>query len=150
MAKNSKDLRITIVALYKVDLDYKKIGTVTAWNWVTVQARVKPRFFKASQSQGSIREVESSCCASDPEAGFINRRMSAASQHCLRCCRSGRSACQCSDHTPNTATRPFGWSSSQKEASSEAGSWESPQTVCWKQPDQGHELQEPCPVAWWD
>ncbi len=40
----------------------------------------------------------------------------------LRGCRSGRSACQCSDHTPHTATSRFAWPSSQKEASSEAGS----------------------------
>ncbi len=47
---------------------------------------------------------------------------SQCAQHCFRGCRSGRSACQCSDHTPHTATSWFAWSSSQKEASSEAGS----------------------------
>ncbi len=38
-------------------------------------------------------------------------------QHYFRGCRSGRSACQCSDHTPHTATSRFAWPSSQKEAS---------------------------------
>ncbi len=47
---------------------------------------------------------------------------SQCAQHCFRGCRSGRSACQCSDHMPHTATSRFAWSSSQKEASSEAGS----------------------------
>jgi len=32
--------------------------------------------------------------------------------------------------------------------SSEGGSQESLQTVCWKQPIQLHELLEPCPVVW--
>ncbi len=41
-------------------------------------------------------------------------------QHCFRGRRSERSARQCSDHTPHTATRRFAWPSSQKEASSEA------------------------------
>ncbi len=44
----------------------------------------------------------------------------------LRGCRSGRL----------TATSRFAWPSSQKEASSEAGSQKSLQTVCWRQPGQ--------------
>ncbi len=43
----------------------------------------------------------------------------------------------------------FAWPSSQKEASSEAGSQKSLQTVYWRQPGQEHELLEPCPVVWW-
>ncbi len=57
-------------------------------------------------------------------------------QHCFRGFRGRRSACQCSDHMPHTATSWFVWPSSQKEASSEAGSQKSLQTVCWRQP--GH------------
>ncbi len=69
-------------------------------------------------------------------------------QHCFRGCRSGRSACQCSDHTPHTAISRFAWASSQKEASSEAGSQKSLQTVCWSLPGQEHELLEH--VLWSD
>ncbi len=47
-------------------------------------------------------------------------------RHCFRGCRSRRSACQCSDHTPHTATSRFAWPSSQKKASSEAGSQKKP------------------------
>ncbi len=39
----------------------------------------------------------------------------------------GGSACQCSDHTPHTASNWSGW---QKEASSKDDAQESPQTVC--------------------
>ncbi len=98
-------------------------SSVTPWNWVTVQWPGSYRGFprQVSQaSQGSIKEVESSCCASGSEAGF-KKQMYECCQHCFRGCRSGRSACQCSDHTPHTATSRFAWPSSQKEASSEAG-----------------------------
>ncbi len=77
------------------------------------------------------------------------KQMHECCQHCFRGCISGRSACQCSDHTSHTATSRFAWPSSQKEASSEAGSRKSLQTVCWRQPGQEHELLEPCPVVWW-
>ncbi len=40
----------------------------------------------------------------------------------------GRSACQCSDHTPHTASNWSAWLSSQKEASSKDDAQESPQT----------------------
>ncbi len=128
-------------------------SSVTAWNWVTVQwpgsYRGFPRWFHSEQaSQGSIKEVESLCCASGAEAGF-KKQTHECCQHCFRGCRSGRSSCQCSDHTPHTATSRFAWPSSQKEPSSEAGSQESLQTVCWRQPGQEHELLEPCSVVWW-
>ncbi len=80
---------------------------------------------------------------------WLQKQMHECCQHCFRGCRSGRSACQCSDHTPHTATSRFAWPSSQKEASSEAGSQKSLQIVCWRQPGQEHELLEPCPVVWW-
>ncbi len=63
--------------------------------------------------------------ASGAEAGF-KKQTHECCQHCFRGCRSGRSACQCSDHTPHTATSRFAWPSSQKEASSEAGSQKKP------------------------
>ncbi len=153
MVKNfSEELRIRIVALHKDGLGYKK--SVTAWklSYSTV-ASVIQRFSKTGfhleqASQGSIKEVESLCCASGAEDGF-KKQTHECCQHCFRGCRSGRSACQCSDHTPHTATSRFAWPSSQKEASSEAGSQKSLQTVCWRQPGQEHELLDPCPVVWW-
>ncbi len=57
----------------------------------------------------------------DSEAGF-KKLTHECCQHCFKGCRSARSAFRCSDHTPHTATSRFTWSSSQKEASSEAGS----------------------------
>ncbi len=47
----------------------------------------------------------------------------------------GGSACQCSDHTPHTASNWSAWLSSQKEASSKDDAQESTQTVCWRQAD---------------
>ncbi len=70
-------------------------------------------------------------------------------QHSFRGCRSGRSGCRCSDHMSYTATSRFAWPLSQKEASSEAGSQKSLQTIFWTQPGQAHELLEPCPAVWW-
>ncbi len=43
--------------------------------------------------------------------------MHACCQHCFRGFRSRRSACQCLDHTPHTATSRFAWPSSLKEVS---------------------------------
>ncbi len=88
-------------------------------------ARVVHRFsrwFHLEQaSQGSINDVESLCCALDAEAG-LKKQTYESCQHCFRGCRSVSSACQFSDHTPPTATSRCAWPSSQKEASSEAGS----------------------------
>ncbi len=147
MAKNS--LRIwELELLLSTKMAEAIRRSVTTWNWVTVQWPGSYGFRCIQQaSQGSIKEVESLCCASVAEAGF-KKQMHECCQHCFRGCRSGRSACQCSDHTPHTATSWFAWPSSQ-EAFSEAGSQKSLQTVCWRQPGQEHELLEPCPVVWW-
>ncbi len=82
-------------------------------------------FHSEQASQGLIKEDESLCCASGAEAG-IKKQTHECCQHWFRGCRSGRSACQCSDHTPHTETSLFAWPSSQKEASSEAGSQKKP------------------------
>ncbi len=120
----SEDLRIRIVALHKDGRGYKKISNNLKLSYSTV-ARVIQRFLCIQQaSQGSIKEVESLCCASGAEAGF-KKQTHECCQHCFRGCRCGRSACQCSDHTPHTATSWFAWPSSQ-EASSEAGSQKKP------------------------
>ncbi len=106
MAKNL-DLRIRIVALHKDSLGYKKFGNSLEPNYSTGQCHTEvfqDVFHSEQASQGSIKEVESSCCVSGAEAGF-KKQMHECCQHCFRGCRSGRSACQCSDHTPHTATR---------------------------------------------
>ncbi len=122
-------------------------SSVTPWNWVTVQWPGSYRGFTKRVSLGTgLARVDQRIwvlvlCVRCRSWLKKNRR--------FRGCRSGRSACQCSDHTPHTATSRFAWASSQKEASSEAGSQKSLQTVCWRQPGQEHELLEPCPVVWW-
>ncbi len=65
------------------------------------------QFHSEQASQGSIKEAESLCCASGAEAGF-KKQTHECCQHCFRGCRSGRSACQCSDHTPHTAVSLHG------------------------------------------
>ncbi len=127
----SEDLRIRIVALHKDGRGYKKFGNRLELNY-SIQGHTEvfqDGFHLEQASQGSIKEVESLCCASGAEAGF-KKQMHECCQHCFRGYRSGRSACQCSDHMPHTATSRFAWPSSQKEASSEAGSQKSLQTVC--------------------
>ncbi len=61
----------------------------------------------------------------------LGNKMYECFQHCCRGWRGGGSACQCSDHTPHTASNWSVWLSSQKEASSKDDAYESPQTVCW-------------------
>ncbi len=59
--------------------------SVTAWNWVPYSGQghtevFQDGFHSEQASQGSIKEVESLCCASGAEAGFKKHRcMSAAS-----------------------------------------------------------------------
>ncbi len=149
MAKNS--LRIwELELLLSTKMAEAIRSPVTAWNWVTVQWPGSYRGFprRVSLGTGLARVDQWSwvlvLCVR------IQKLASKKQMHeCFRGCRSGRSACQCSDHMPHTATSGFAWPSSQKEASSEAGSQKSLQTVCWRQPGQEHELLEPCPVVWW-
>ncbi len=107
-----------VVALHKDGVGYKKFNNSLELQY-SGQGHTEvfqDGFHSEQASQGSIKEVvlvlwvrcrswlqKHECCL-----------------HCFRGCRSGRSACQCSDYTPRTATSRF--ASSQKEASSEAGS----------------------------
>ncbi len=104
MSKNSEDLRIRIVALHKDGWGIKKFGNSLELSYSTV-ARVIQRFSKMCFTRTVLarvdQEVESLCCASGAEADF-KKQTHECCQHCFRGCRSGRSACQCSDHTPHT------------------------------------------------
>ncbi len=128
-------------------------SSVTAWNWVTVKwpgsYRGFPRWVSlgtglARVDQRSLVIVLCVRCRS-----CFKKQTHECCQHSFRGCRSGRSGCRCSDHTSYTATSRFAWPLSQKEASSEAGSQKSLQTIFWTQPGQEHELLEPCPAVWW-
>ncbi len=129
----SEDLRIRIVALHKDGRGYKKFGnSLELGLQYSGQGHTEvfqDGFHSEQASHGSIKEVESLCCASGAEAAF-KKQTQECCQHCFRGCRSGRSACQCSDHPPHTATSRFAWPSSLNDASSEAGSQKSLQTVC--------------------
>ncbi len=129
----SEDLRFRIIALHKDGLGYKKFGNSLELSYSTV-ARVIQRFYKTGFTwnrprKGRSKKLSPCAVCQDSEAG-LKKQMHECCQHCFRGCRSGRSACQCSDHTPHTASSQFAWPSSQKEASSEAGSQKSLQTVC--------------------
>ncbi len=128
MAKNSEDLRARILALHKDGLGYKKFGNSLELSY-SIVARVIQKFSKMGFTRNRPHKGRSRSwvlvlcvrCRS-----WLQKQMHECCQHCFRGCRSGRSACQCSDHTPHTQTSRFAWPSSQKEASSEAGSQKKP------------------------
>ncbi len=152
MAK--KSLRIwELELLLSIKMAEAIRSSVTAWNRVTVQwpgsYRGFPRWVSLRTGLARVDQRSWVLVLCVRCRSWLQKQTHECCQHCFRGCRSGRSACQCSDHTPHTATSRFAWPSSQKEASSEAGSQKSLQTVCWRQPGQEHELLEPCPVVWW-
>ncbi len=110
----SEDLRIRIVALYKDGLGYKKFGNNLELIYSTVD-RVKQRFSKADFTRdrpckGRSKKL-SPCAVRQVQKLASKNKTHECCQHCFRSCRSGRSACQCSDHTPHTATSGgFYWS----------------------------------------
>ncbi len=132
MAKNSEDLRIRIVALHKDGRGYKKFSNSLELSYSTV-ARVIQRFSKTGFTRNRPHKGRSKklspCAVRQVQKLASKKQMHECCQHYFRGCRSGRSACQCSDHKPHTATSQFAWPSSQKEASSEAGSQKSLQTL---------------------
>ncbi len=118
--QHSEDLRIIIVALHKDGLGYKKFGNSTV-------ARVIQRFSKTGFTRNRPRKSRSKKLSPCVRCrSWLQKQTHECSQHWFRGRRSGRSACQCSDHMPHTATSRFAWQSSQKEASSEAGSQKKP------------------------
>ncbi len=142
-----------IVALHKDGVGYKKIAKTLKLSCSTV-AKTIQWFNRTDYTQSRPchgRQKKLSACAQRHIQRLClgNKRMSAA---CIAAEVEGvgGSACQCSDHTPHTASNWSAWLSSQKEASSKDDAQESPQTVYWRQADEGHGLLEPCPVVWWD
>ncbi len=119
-----EELRIRIVALHKDSLGYKKFGISLELSYSTV-VRVMQRFSKTCFTRIRPRKGRSKklipCAVCQVQKTASKKQMHECCQHCFRGCRSGRSACRCSDHMPHTATSQFTCPSSQKEASSEAG-----------------------------
>ncbi len=129
----SEDLRIRIVALHKDGRGYKKFGNSLELSYSTV-ATVIQRFSKTGftrnrSCKGRSKKLSPCAVRQVQKLASKNRRMSAASIASEVAEMEG-SACQCSDHTPHTATSRFAWPLSQKETSSEAGSQKSLHTAC--------------------
>ncbi len=132
----SEDLKKRIVALNKDGVGYKKIAKTLKLSCSTVAKTIqqlnrtgstqnRPRHGRPKKlSAHAQRHIQRLCLG--------NRRMSAASiaAEVEGVGGGGGSACQCSDHTPHTASNWSSWLSSQKEASSKDDAQESPQTVC--------------------
>ncbi len=132
----SEDLKKNIFALHKDSVGYKKIAKTLKLSCSTV-AKTIQRFNRTGSTQnrpchGRPRKLSARAQCHIQRLCLGNRRISAL--HCCRCWRGG-SACQCSDHTPHTASNWSAWLSSQKEASSKDDAQESLQTVCWRQAD---------------
>ncbi len=137
MAPHSKelpeDLKKIIDALHKDGVGYKKIAKTLKVSHSTV-AKTIQRFNRTGSTQNRPRHgrpKKLSARAQHHIQRFClgNRRMSAASI-AAEVEGVGGSACQCSDHTPHTASNWSAWLSSQKEASSKNDAQESLQTVC--------------------
>ncbi len=123
MAYNSEDLRIRIVALHKDGLGYKKFVNSLELSYSNV-ARVKQRFSKTGFSRnrpckGRSKMLSPCAVRQMQKLASKNRHMSAASIALKVAEVEGQLV---SAQRPYTATSLFAWSSSQKEASSEAGS----------------------------
>ncbi len=134
----SEDLKKRIVALHKDGVGYKKIAKTLKLSCSTV-AKTIQQFNRTGSTQNRLAMVD--------QRSWVHV-LSVISRGCVweidvwvlpallqRLKGWGGSACQCSDHTPHTASNWSAWLSSQKEASSKDDAQESPQTVCWRQAD---------------
>ncbi len=124
----SEDLKKRIVALHKDGVGYKKIAKTLKLSCSTV-AKTIQRFTRTGSTQNRPhhgRPKKLSACAQHHIQRFClgNGCMSAASI-AAEVEGVGGSACQCSDHTPHTASNWSAWLSSQKEASSKDDAQES-------------------------
>ncbi len=135
MAKNS--LRIwkkRIVALHKdkkiaktLKLSCSTVAKTIQWFNRTGSTQNRPGHGRPNKLSARAQHHIQRLCLG-------NRRMSTASI-AAEVEGAGGSVCQCSDHTPHTASNWSAWLSSQKEASSKDDAQESLQTVCWRQAD---------------
>ncbi len=130
----SEDLKKIIVALHKDGVDYKKIAKTLKLSCSPV-AKTIQLFNRTGSTQnrphhGQPKKLSSRAQRHIQRLCLENRRMSAASIAAEVEGVGGRSACQCSDHTPHTASNWSAWLSYLKEASSKDDAQESPQTVC--------------------
>ncbi len=132
----SEDLTKIIVALHKDGVGYKKIAktlklscslvakTTQRFNWTGLRTQNRPRHDRpkklSARAQHDIHRLS-----------LGNRRMSAASI-AAEVEGVGGSACQCSDHTPHTASNWSAWLSSRKEGSFKDDAQESPQNSLLK------------------
>ncbi len=122
MAKNSWGSEIRVVALHKDGVGYKKIAKTLKMICSTViiqwfnrrgSTQNRPRHDRPKKlSARAQRHIQRLCLG--------NRDMTAASiaAEVEGGGGGGGSACQCSDHTPHTASNWTAWLSFQKEASS--------------------------------
>ncbi len=133
----SEDLKKIIVALHKDGVGYKKIaktlklscsmgprpysgltGQVPLWAGLAMVYQINWVHMLSVISQGCVWEIDV----------WVLPAL-------LQRLKGWGSACQCSEHTPHTATNWSAWLLSQKEASSKNDAQESPKTVCWRQAD---------------
>ena len=95
-----------IVAPHNDGLGYRKINNTLKLSCSTL-AKIIQRFNRTGSIQKdrtnpwSTREVECMCSAPYPEVVFGTYE---CCRHCCRGWRGGRSTCQCSEHTPHTAS----------------------------------------------
>ncbi len=129
----SEDLRIRIVALHKDGLGYKKFGNILELSYSTV-ARVIQRFSKRGFTRnkppkGRSKKLSPCAVRQVQKLASKNRRMSAASIALEVAEVEGVSLSVLRPYATH-CNKLFVWPSSQKEASSEAGSQKSLQTFC--------------------
>ncbi len=129
----SEDLRIRIVALHKDGLGYKKFGNILELSYSTA-ARVIQRFSKRGFTRnrppkGRSKKLSPCAVRQVQKLASKNRRMSAASIALEVAEVEGVSLSVLRPYATH-CNKSFAWPSSQKEASSEAGSQKSLQTVC--------------------
>ncbi len=134
----SEDLKKRIVALQKHGVGYKKIAKTLKLSCSTV-AKTIPRFNRTWSIQnrpryGRPKKLSARAPRHIQRLCLGNRRLSAA-RIGADVEEVGGSACQYSDHTPNTTSNWSVWLSSQKEASSKDDAQKSPQIVSWRQAD---------------
>ncbi len=131
----SEDLKKISVALHKDGVGYKKIAKSLKLSCRT-EAKTIQWFNRTGSTQnrpchGRSKKLSARAPRHIQRLCLGNRRMSAASIAAEdEGVGGGVSACQCSDHTPHTASDWSAWLSYLKEASSKDDAQESPQTVC--------------------